>query len=122
MHFGAANYLANVYINGEELGRHEGGFTPFDFEITDRVKPAGNFLVLRVNDMRAKEDVPTVNTDWWNYGGITRPVTLVEVPETFIQDYSVQLEKGSTREVKGWSSSMARNSADRDHSNSGSGH
>ena len=43
-----------------------------------------------------------MNTDWWNYGGITRPVTLVEVPETFIQDYSLQLEKGSTRQIKGW--------------------
>jgi beta-glucuronidase len=102
VHFGAANYSAYVYLNGEELGHHEGGFTPFDFEITDRVKPTDNFLVLRVNNTRAKDAVPTVNTDWWNYGGITRPVTLIEVPETFIQDYSVQLEKGSTRQMKGW--------------------
>src|SRR5271165_7197296 len=96
VHFGAANYSANVYLNGEELGSHVGGFTPFDFEITDRVKPTGNFLILRVNNTRALDAVPTVNTDWWNYGGITRPVTLVEVPETFIESYSVQLEKGST--------------------------
>lgn len=102
LHFGAANYLTSVYLNGEELGQHEGGFTPFDFEITDRVRPAGNFVILRVNDTRAKQDVPTLITDWWNYGGITRPVTLVEVPETFIQDYSVQLEKGSPRQIKGW--------------------
>jgi beta-glucuronidase len=102
VHFGAANYMAYVYLNGEQLGQHEGGFTPFDFEITDRVRPQGNFLVVRVNNTRGKEYVPTVNTDWWNYGGITRPVTLVEVPETFIQDYSVQLEKGSTRRIKGW--------------------
>ena len=102
VHFGAANYMAYVYLNGEELGQHEGGFTPFDFEITDRVRPEGNFLVVRVNNTRGKDYVPTVNTDWWNYGGITRPVTLVEVPETFIQDYSVQLEKGSTRQIKGW--------------------
>lgn len=102
VHFGAANYTANVYLNGEELGHHEGGFTPFDFEISDRVKPTGNFLVLRVNNTRFKDAVPTVNTDWWNYGGITRPVTLIEVPESFIQDYSVQLEKGSTRQIKGW--------------------
>jgi len=102
LHFGAANYLASVYLNGEALGQHEGGFTPFDFEITDRVRPEGNFVILRVNNARAKEDVPTVNTDWWNYGGITRPVTLVEVPETFIQDYSIQFEKGSTRQIKGW--------------------
>ena len=102
VHFGAANYLANVYLNGGELGQHEGGFTPFDFEITDGVKAQGNFLILRVNNNRGLDKVPTVNTDWWNYGGITRPVTLVEVPQTFIQDYSVQLEKGSMRQIKGW--------------------
>jgi beta-glucuronidase len=102
LHFGACNYFAAVYLNGEELGEHEGGFTPFDFEITDRVRAKGNFLVLRINNTRGKDQVPTVNTDWWNYGGITRPVTLVEVPETFVQDYFIQLEKGSTHQIKGW--------------------
>jgi beta-glucuronidase len=102
LHFGACNYLAVVYLNGEEIGRHEGGFTPFDFEITDLVRPQGNFLVVRVNNTRGKDQVPTINTDWWNYGGITRPVSLVEVPETFIQDYFIQLDKGSTRQVRGW--------------------
>jgi len=102
LHFGACNYLAAVYLNGEELGEHEGGFTPFDFEITDRVKPHGNFLVVRVNNTRGKDQVPTTNTDWWNYGGITRPVTLVEVPETFVQNYFVQLEKGSPSQIAGW--------------------
>src|SRR5271163_145081 len=42
LHFGACNYLAAVYLNGEELGEHEGGFTPFDFEITERIKARGN--------------------------------------------------------------------------------
>lgn len=101
-HFGAVNYVANVYLNGQELGQHKGGFTPFDFEVTNLLRPEGNFLVVRVNNTRGKDEVPTVNTDWWNYGGITRPVTLVEVPETFIQDYSIQLAKGSTHLVKGW--------------------
>jgi beta-glucuronidase len=102
LHFGACNYLAAVYLNGEELGEHEGGFTPFDFEITDRMRVRGNFLVVRINNTRGKDQVPTTNTDWWNYGGITRPVTLVEVPETFVQNYFVQLEKGSTRQIAGW--------------------
>jgi beta-glucuronidase len=102
LHFGACNYSASAYLNGEELGGHEGGFTPFDFEITDRVKVQGNFLVLRISNTRGRDQVPTVYTDWWNYGGITRPVTLVEVPETFVQDYSVQLAKGSTRQIAGW--------------------
>jgi beta-glucuronidase len=102
LHFGACNYLAVVYLNGEELGEHEGGFTPFDFEITNHVRAHGNFLVLRISNTRGRDQVPTVNTDWWNYGGITRPVTLVEVPETFVQDYFIQLEKGSTHQVTGW--------------------
>jgi len=99
---GRPTIRADVYLNGEPLGRHEGGFTPFDFEITDRVRPQGNFLVVRVNDSRERSQVPALTTDWWNYGGITRPVTLVQVPQTFIQDYFVQLDKGSTRNIKGW--------------------
>jgi len=102
LHFGACNYFSAVYLNGEELGEHEGGFTPFDFEITGRVRSSSNFLILRINNTRGREQVPTVNTDWWNYGGITRPVTLVEVPETFVQDYFIQLDKGSTHQIKGW--------------------
>lgn len=38
LHFGAVNYLADVYLNGEKIGSHEGGFTPFQFEITGKVK------------------------------------------------------------------------------------
>ena len=38
LHFGAVNYIADVYLNSEKIGSHEGGFTPFQFEITDKVK------------------------------------------------------------------------------------
>jgi beta-glucuronidase len=85
LHFGAANYDAKVYLNGEKLGEHEGGFTPFAFEITDRVEAKGNFLIVKVDNTRRREAVPTVNTDWWNYGGLTRDVALIELPETFIE-------------------------------------
>jgi beta-glucuronidase len=102
VYFGAANYDSIVFINGERLGEHIGGFTPFNYEITDKVKDTGNFIIVKVDNKRLPEGVPTVNTDWWNYGGITCDVTLVEVPETFIQDYFVQLEKGSTTKISGW--------------------
>jgi beta-glucuronidase len=102
VYFGAANYDSIVFINGERLGEHIGGFTPFNYEITDKVKDAGNYIIVKVDNKRLPEGVPTVNTDWWNYGGITRDVTLVEVPGSFIQDYFVQLEKGSSTEISGW--------------------
>ena len=102
VYFGAVNYIAEVYLNGEKLGVHEGGFTPFNFEVTDILKEKDNFLVLKVDNTRFKEAVPTINTDWWNYGGITRDVKLVEVPPVFIQDFFLQLKKGSQSQIAGF--------------------
>lgn len=98
LYFGAANYLADVYLNGQKLGEHIGGFTPFEFEVTGKVKETGNSLVVRVNNQRHLEAVPTLNTDWWNYGGLTRDVKLIETSATFIRDYRAQLKKG-TRDI-----------------------
>jgi len=99
LHFGAVNYEAIVYLNGEKLGEHIGGFTPFEFEITDTIKPGSNFVVVKADNKRHRDGVPTLNTDWWNYGGITRSVCIVEVPETFIRDYFIQLKKGSLNTI-----------------------
>lgn len=101
VYFGAINYKAEVYLNGEKLGVHEGGFTPFNFEVTTIVKPKDNYLVVKVDNTRFKEAIPTINTDWWNYGGITRDVKLIEEPVTFIQDYHIQLKKGSAKIISG---------------------
>ena len=102
VYFGAANYIADVYLNGEKLGQHEGGFTPFNFEITKLVRDHGNFLVVKVDNKRRRDAVPTLMTDWWNYGGLTREVRLIETPATFVHDYMVQLQKGSRQRVSGW--------------------
>ena len=102
VYFGAANYLADVYLNGEKIGQHEGGFTPFNFEITKLVRETGNFLVVKVDNKRRRDAVPTLMTDWWNYGGLTRNVKLIETPATFVQDYFIQLQKGSRDRVLGW--------------------
>ena len=100
--FGAANYQAVVFVNGKKLGQHEGGFTPFQFEVTGLLKDRANAVIVKVDNHRHPDAVPPTMTDWWNYGGLTRDVKLVDVPETFIQDYQVQLEKGSLNRVVGW--------------------
>ncbi|MDP9148033.1 MAG: beta galactosidase jelly roll domain-containing protein [Acidobacteriota bacterium] len=102
LYFGAANYEARVYFNGEQLGTHTGGFTPFNFEITRGLRDGDNVLVVEVNNARHSDGIPALNTDWWNYGGLTRDVSIVEVPETYIEDYFVQLAQGSPREIAGW--------------------
>ncbi|HPF52740.1 MAG TPA: glycoside hydrolase family 2 TIM barrel-domain containing protein [Draconibacterium sp.] len=101
VYFGAVNYDAKVYLNGEKIGEHIGGYTPFNFDITDKVKDGNNFLIVLVNNERHPEAVPTVNADWWNYGGITREVMIVTEPEVFIDDYLIQLEKGKYDHITG---------------------
>lgn len=102
VNFGAANYEAIVWLNGKRLGQHVGGFTPFNYEITNLLKEGTNSLVVKVDNKRRPEAVPTVNADWWNFGGITRPVTLVETPSTYIRDYYVQLKKNDKNIIEGW--------------------
>jgi beta-glucuronidase len=78
--FGAANYIADVWLNGHWLGYHEGGSTPFAFDATDAVVPNEvNTIAVRVDNppWGTRQDiVPWGLTDWWNYGGLTQPVWL----------------------------------------------
>ena len=101
LYFGAANYEAVVGVNGHAVAKHLGGYTPFNIEITDKISKGENTVIVKVDNKRMLEGVPTVNSDWWNYGGITRDVYLVTVPETFIRDYSVQLSSDRKR-IEGW--------------------
>lgn len=102
VYFGAVNYQSDVYLNGKKLGVHTGGFTPFNFEITSLVKEKDNFLVVKVDNKRHKDAVPTLNTDWWNYGGITREVKIVEVPKNYITDYFIQLNPDNAKMLSGY--------------------
>ncbi len=101
LYFGAVNYRCDVYLNNEHLGSHEGGFTPFQFEITGKLKDT-NSVIVRVNNQRQADEIPALNFDWWNYGGITRDVSLIETPVNFIKDYNVQLAKNSFDTIAGW--------------------
>lgn len=102
LYFGAVNYDAKVYVNGKLVGQHFGGYTPFNFDVTDELVDGNNFVVVKVDNKRKRDDVPTVNFDWWNYGGITRDVLLSQVPVTYIEDYLVQLDKTKKGIISGW--------------------
>src|SRR5260370_21078214 len=101
-HAGAADYRHHVWLNGQSLCEREGGFTPFDCDATTLLKDGDNFLVISVNDTRHADDVPALSPDWWDYGGLTRDVMLVEVPQSFIADYFLQVERGSKARIAGW--------------------
>jgi len=82
---------------------HRGGFTPIQYEVTGKLDPSGdNFVVVKADNTRHADAVPTINTDWWNYGGITRDVFIAEAPGTFIKDYEVQLAKNEPGTLAGY--------------------
>ncbi len=91
LRFGAANYRAHVYLNGKHVGEHEGGFTTFAFEVTGLVEPGDNQITVGVDSVRTTKDVPPPVTDWETYGGLTRAVTLVTTPATYVDDAWVRL-------------------------------
>ena len=99
LYFGAVNYDCHVWVNGKKAGHHVGGFTPFNFDISDLLIDGENVIIVKVDNKRHAEDVPTQIFDWWNYGGITRDVRLVKVLPLYLEDYSLQLKSIKTREL-----------------------
>jgi hypothetical protein len=90
LHFEAAFYLARVWLNGEYLGQHEGGYTPFEFDVSSVARAGGqNVLAVQVDNLRAVDRIPAVlnpswSFDWYNYGGITRDVSLEITSQAYI--------------------------------------
>jgi beta-glucuronidase len=82
LRFQAVFYLAQVWINGVPVGEHEGGYTPFEFEVSSLLKPGQeNVIAVRVDNKINSVRIPAElragwSYDWWNYGGIVRSVSL----------------------------------------------
>ncbi len=95
LHVGAANYRSWFWVNGKKVCEHEGGFTSFNCEVTEQVHAGPNFIVAAVDNTRHEDNIPTLETDWWNYGGLHRSVSLIAVPDVFIDQYDVHLRRGA---------------------------
>lgn len=95
LHVGAAAYETRVFLNGRFLGAHRGASTPFCVELTGHLRSGPNRLQIQVDNSRRPDRVPMHHTDWFNYGGLYRPVSLVRLPPVFIRDFVAGLVPGS---------------------------
>ena len=101
LRFGAATHRAVVYINGEEVTRHEGGFLPFLADITEKARYGEtNRIVVKINNELNETNIPCGLTitlsdgrkmvkpyfDFYNYSGLQRSVYLLSTPENSIED------------------------------------
>lgn len=80
LRFGSANYVADVWLNGAWMGYHEGGSTPFAFDVGASLTAGeANLVAVRVHTVplgTRSDTLPWGLIDWWNYGGLTGPVWL----------------------------------------------
>ena len=89
----SANHTSRVFLDGDELATHIGGFSPFAVEVTGRLDAGEHSLVVQVDNRREPDRVPAMRSDWWNFGGLTRSVDLVVTPETFIRDAWITMDR-----------------------------
>jgi thiol-disulfide isomerase/thioredoxin len=90
LHFGAVDWRATVFINGEEVGTHSGGYQNFSFDITDALKAGRNELVVKVYDPTDEGSNPHGRQTLYPQGptptsGIWQTVWLETVPQTYIE-------------------------------------
>lgn len=94
LHFGAVDYLAEVFVNGTRVGAHEGGYTPFRFDVGSLLREGTNEVVVRVVDPvdapgntegLVSEEVPHGKQSWYNVvGGIWQSVRLERRPRRHV--------------------------------------
>jgi beta-glucuronidase len=109
LHFGAVYYRARVWLNGQDLGSHEGGYTPFEFDVTKLLKAGTNHLVVEVDNAPTLTTIPAIATaghggpnqptfgtlngegivGWMPYGGIVRPVSLIVAQSVYLKNFKV---------------------------------
>lgn len=90
LRIGAANYLCRVFLNKKYVGMHRGGSTPAFWNITELLNE-DNRIIIVVDSTRRPEQVPTENTDWFNYGGVYRDIEIIRVPKVHIKEFSAEL-------------------------------
>lgn len=91
---GAANYLCRVFLNKKYVGMHRGGSTPCYFDLTDLLEHE-NRILIQVDSTRRNNQVPALDTDWFNYGGIYRDIELIRVPRVHVKEFKIALEPDS---------------------------
>jgi len=101
LHFDAVYYRSKVFLNGEVVGEHEGGYTPFELEVTGKMKDM-NYLAVEVDNGWDTTTIPGAKTrvgfqsdnmgfffPWINYGGLVRHVRLISRPAVYVRQVKV---------------------------------
>jgi beta-glucuronidase len=119
LHFDAVYYKARVWLNGKDVGSHEGGYTSFEFDVTEFLKVGTNHLVVEVDNTPTLTTIPAIATaghsgqsptsygtlngegifGWMPYGGIVRPVSLIVTKKVFLKNIKIDAQPDLQRDI-----------------------
>jgi beta-galactosidase len=100
LYFEGANFETQVYLNGKLVGEHIGGYLGFEIDLTDGLKDEqDNEVLVRVSNRFNPNLIPSQKADFFLFGGITRDVWLVQLPETYIDQMLVKTPKVSAKQA-----------------------
>jgi beta-glucuronidase len=88
LRFGAVNYRCRIFLNSQEVGTHEGGYTEFVVDVSGALKEGENVLAVEVDNRAVVTKLPPV-LGYFNYGGIHRDVTLEIYSGAFLEDVTL---------------------------------
>jgi beta-galactosidase/beta-glucuronidase len=127
-HVRGANYFTDVWVNGKWAGCHEGGYTPFAFDISKYVNYGkDNVVAVRVDNIpwiphgdssseaqrtNGHNIIPYATCDWWNYGGITRDVYLEISPAVSVVRADIKAKPSGDKDSEIGITVVAYNSGD----------
>jgi beta-galactosidase len=97
LYFEGANITTKVYVNGNEVGEHIGGYIGFTFDITKYIKSGTNEIMVRVDNSYNIEIIPSQKSDFFIYGGITRDVWLLSMAKNHIEKIKITTPKVSEK-------------------------
>lgn len=89
--FLAVSHEATVYLDGQRRTSHAGGYTPFEFVAPD-LGAGEHELLVRAENGRSERTIPLPETDWFDYGGITREVVVETVPDVFVEGFDLRYD------------------------------
>lgn len=116
LRFGAVDYWCRVFLNGQQVGEHEGGYTSFEMSLKDRARPGPNEIAVQVYDSAQEglpvarwpeqerpedrpgppfnaQDIPHGKQEWYiNAGGIWQDVELVALPPNYIRQLHISTD------------------------------
>ena len=102
LHIGAASHTSRVFLDGDELPTHAGGFSPYAVELMGRLAPGEHSLVIQVDSRREPDRIPAMGSGWWNFSGLTRSTGTTATVKPSQNHLAIHVRQANRLHRNGW--------------------